>query len=151
MRILLASGIVGLLAIAACWREASCLSTSFGGSQAQAEQAKDVRAGTALAKLVEETQGHPLMKGAAAPSTSTGRRIRSDIPTWLRAHYMRNHSQVLTAANSKDPTGGFPLALESLYVWMLRHQDLQPPPAPPARAAAPAVAVGQNLRISAQN
>jgi len=57
---------------------------------------------------------------------------------------------VLVAANAPDPTGGFPLALDSLYVWMLRNQDLQPPPAPKVLAAA-AVMVGQNLRISGQN
>ncbi len=129
-----------------------CLATDSGGGQPPPPggQAEKVRPGTALAKLVAEVQQHPAAKIAAAVMTNTGHRIRSDIPTWLRAHYVRNHGHVLVAANAPDPTGGFPLALDSLYVWMLRNQDLQPPPAPKVLAAA-AVMVGQNLRISGQN
>src|SRR5262249_35181525 len=56
-----------------------------------------------------------------------------------------------TAAKAKDPTGGFSLGLESLYAWMLRNQDLQPPPAPKTAAAAKAkVEGGKNPRISGQ-
>ena len=46
-----------------------------------------------------------------------------------------------------DSTGGYPMALDTLYVWMLRHQDLQPSPAPEFRAAV-APEVGLNLKIS---
>lgn len=108
-----------------------------------------IRPGTALAQLVAGLEQQHLT-AAAAPTTSNGRKIKIEIPPWLRAHYMRNHPQVLTAANAKDPTGGFPLALENLGSWMLRHQDLQPPPAPEA-AANVGVWVGSNIRISGQS
>jgi len=130
----------------------ACLFTCSGGGQepAQKGQAVMIEPGSALAKLIAEVDKHPLAMIAKAKKTNAGHRIKSDIPSWLRAHYMRNHPQVLTAANAKDPTGGFPLALDSLYVWMLLHQNLLPPPAPTAVAATP-VEVGPNLRISGQN
>jgi hypothetical protein len=103
-----------------------------------------IKPGTALAALVKDSSQH--MALLAAPQK--GLRLKVDIPLWLRAHYRRNHTEMLTAARPNDPTGGFPLALESLYVWMLHHQDLQPSPAGPAAAPTRAVAVGKNLRIS---
>jgi hypothetical protein len=133
---------------------AVALSPDRGGGQppAKGKQAAKIQPGTALAKLVAEAQQHPVAAMAAAPKTLAGHRIRTDIPTWLRAHYLRNHpqAQALAAANARDPTGGFPLALDSLYAWMLLHQNLQPPPEPPA-AAATQILVGQNLRISGQH
>lgn len=133
---------------------AFCLSlfTPFSQQKLAAQQpgAGQIRPGTALAKLVGESEAHSVRTLAAAASTNTGRRIKTDIPVWLRAHYMRNHPHVLAAANSPDPTGGFPLALENLYVWMLLHQDLQPA-AGEISTAAPTATVGQNLRISGQN
>jgi hypothetical protein len=106
-----------------------------------AQQDPKVRPGTVLARLVAEASSHPEMLAIAAEAPP-----RIDIPAWLRAHYRRNHSEMSTVAVQSDPTGGYPIALESLYVWMLRHQDLQPSPAPELRAAAPSV--GQNRRIS---
>jgi hypothetical protein len=105
-----------------------------------AQDAK-VRAGTALAKLVAEASSHSemIVTGAAPPP-------RIDIPSWLAAHYRRNHSEIPKVAVQLDPTGGYPMALESLYVWMLLHQDLQPSPAPALRSATPSV--GPNQRIS---
>jgi hypothetical protein len=100
-----------------------------------------VREGTALAKLVAEATSHSEMVVTAA-----GAPPRIDIPPWLAAHYRRNHSEMKKVAVQRDPTGGYPMALESLYVWMLLHQDLQPSPAPQLTAAEPAV--GQNLRVS---
>jgi hypothetical protein len=126
--------------LAAVW-----LCAGRGAGQPQPPQ---IQPGTALAKLVAESKQHPLAVAAAAPKTSSGHAIRTDLPVWLRAHYMRNHPQTLTAAKAKDPTGGFPLALDSLYVWMLLNQDLKPPAPPELAAAAPKVAVGQNVRIS---
>ena len=127
------------------------LSLGAKGSQPPAEgQREKVRPGTELARLIAEVQQHPVAALANVNTTATGHRIRSDIPAWLRAHYMRNHPHVLAAAQAKDPTGGFPLALDSLYVWMLGHQELQPSPAPRFLAAAQ-VNVGPNLRISGQS
>jgi hypothetical protein len=68
----------------------------------------------------------------------------------LAAHYRRNHSELPKAALQLDPTGGYPLVLENLYVWMLRNQDLKAPPAPEFKAAS-AVTVGPNVRISGAN
>jgi hypothetical protein len=138
------------LAPAALLLAAVCLSADRGDGQPPpgGKQAAKIQPGTALAKLVAEAQQHPVATVAAAAKTGTGHRIRSDIPAWLRAHYMRNHPNVLAAANARDPTGGFPLALDSLYAWMLRHQNLQPSPEP--QATATAVTVGQNRRISGQ-
>jgi len=104
-----------------------------------------IRQGTALARLVEEANAHgPEMALAAAGGSKV------DIPHWLAAHYRRNHSELPKAALQLDPTGGYPLALENLYSWMLLHQDLQPSPAPETKAAV-APSVGPNLKISGDN
>jgi hypothetical protein len=109
-----------------------------------AEQAR-IREGTALAKLVAEvsTNTPEMTVAAAAPP-------KLDIPPWLAAHYRRNHSELPKAALQLDPTGGYPLVLENLYVWMLRNQDLKAPPAPEFKAAS-AVTVAPNVRISGAN
>jgi hypothetical protein len=104
-----------------------------------------IRPDTALAKLVQEASGHgPEMTIAAAGGSKV------DIPRWLAAHYRRNHSELPKAALQLDPTGGYPLALENLFSWMLLHQDLQPSQAPEAKAAS-APSVGANLKISGDN
>ena len=105
-----------------------------------------IRAGTELARLVREVEPH---KALFSPAEKA-QRIRVDIPDWLRAHYRRNHPAMRTAVRELDPTGGYPLALESLYIWMLYHQDLQPSPPPPASMPLRIAAVGSNLRISAR-
>ena len=107
-----------------------------------------IRPGTALARLVGQAETHVSL---LAPH-QVGRRLKVDIPVWLRSHYRRNHVEMLTAVHANDPTGGFPMALESLYLWMLKHQDLQPVPAP-ALAQQPALAatVGKNVKISGQS
>ena len=108
-----------------------------------AEQAR-IREGTALAKLVAEvsTNTPEMTVAAAAP-------LKLDIPPWLAAHYRRNHSELPKAALQLDPTGGYPLVLENLYVWMLRNQDLKAPPAPESKAAS-AVTVGPNVKSRAR-
>jgi hypothetical protein len=105
-----------------------------------------IREGTALAKLVAETRTHEPEMALAAPVAT----IKLDIPPWLAAHYRRNHSEMPKAALQLDPTGGYPLVLENLHVWMLLHQDLQPPPAPELKEAA-APSVGPNVNISGKH
>jgi hypothetical protein len=120
------------------------LSSVANGLRAQPPTAQiPIRDGTALAKLVAESKGHAVFTAASVPVVGA----KVDIPTWLRAHYRRNHTEMLRVASRPDPTGGYPLALESLHAWMLLHQDLQPSPEPQAKAAAPATA-GANVRIS---
>ena len=145
MRRLLLGLFVTLLGVMICF-------TGDSGST-QPEPSKEpikIIPGSALAKLIGESKDHPLAKVADVTKLKNGQTIRSDIPVWLRAHYMRNHPQVKAAANAKDRTGGFPLALENLYVWMLLHQDLKPSPAPKDAAVGPVV-TGQNVRISGNN
>lgn len=109
-----------------------------------------IRAGTALSALVTEADSRAFMLGAATGGGAP--EPRSNLPRWLLAHYRRNHPEMLAAAaGPADPTGGFPLALESLYVWMLRHQDLQPSPVGAAVVPTKAIAVGGNVRASGQN
>lgn len=118
----------------------------IGGDHATGAEQIPVRPDTALAKLIQESSSHtPEMTIAAAGGSKV------DIPRWLAAHYRRNHSELPKAALQLDPTGGYPLALENLYSWMLLHQDLQPSQAPEAKAAAAGSSVGPNLRVSGDN
>src|ERR1043165_4510901 len=95
----------------------------LGAAIAQgAQPAIAVRPNTPLAKLEAESRQNPTFLSAAPSGTET----KVEIPQWLKAHFRRNHSEFLRVAAPTDPTGGYPLALESLYAWMLRHQDLQP-------------------------
>jgi len=103
----------------------------------------EIREGTALAKLVAETTTHGPEMALAVKTPS----IKLDIPSWLAAHYRRNHSEMPKAAMQLDPTGGYPLVLENLHAWMLLHQDLKPSE-PPAFKAAAGASVGQNIKIS---
>ena len=131
--------------------------------------------GTALAALVDEARQNVVheeatrnavsvreivKKAAEVANADVPENITIDIPLWLQAHYLRNHPEVRPRARAAagfskvavahaevpDPTGGFPLALESVHTWMLLHQDLQPSPV--TKAAAPKAVVGPNLRIS---
>src|SRR3954467_6411717 len=77
---------------------------------ASAEEIK-IRPDTALARLVAEVNSQTEITLAAAPVT----RGKLDIPQWLLAQYRRNHSEMPRVAVQLDPTGGYPMALESLY------------------------------------
>jgi hypothetical protein len=101
-----------------------------------------IKPGSALAQLVRESGAH------VSALAITPKRFRTEIPDWLRAHYRRNHSEMRLAARAKDPTGGFPLALENLYIWMLHHQNLKPAAAPAAVGPGKITSVGANWRIS---
>src|SRR5689334_10720423 len=110
---------------------------------ATSAQETKIRPDTALARLVAEVSSQREVTLAAAPVP----RGKLDIPQWLLAQYRRNHSEMPKVAAQLDPTGGYPMALETLYAWMLRHQDLQASPAPEFKAAV-APSVGRNLKIS---
>jgi hypothetical protein len=121
------------------------LSTPPGNSQTEPLK---IRQGTELAKLRDDAMQNAVFAAAAAPIP--GAKVK--IPAWLRAHYRRNHADFLRiAAAPSDPTGGYPLALETLYAWMLRHQDLKSSSEPAERARATSVNVGENTRISGNN
>jgi hypothetical protein len=75
--------------------------------------------GTALEKLVLENQDFSLLRAEEAHD-----RLR--LPPWLRVYWRKQHPEMTVSEG--DPTGGYPLALRDLYVWMTSHQDLRPEP-----------------------
>src|SRR5436853_2170126 len=114
-------------------------------STARAVGAIPIQDGTALARLVAEVSE---TKAATAITPQALGGVNIHIPSWLRLHYRRNHTEATRAVAPSDPTGGYPLALETLYAWMLLHQYLKA--SPPLALVAPAPAVGQNICISGQ-
>jgi hypothetical protein len=76
--------------------------------------------GTALEKLIIENQDFSLLGAEEAHD-----RLR--LPPWLRVYWRKQHPEMTASAG--DPTGGYPLALRDLYMWMTTHQDLKPEPA----------------------
>jgi hypothetical protein len=73
--------------------------------------------GSTLEKLIRENQNFEML----APEEAHDK-LR--LPPWLRVHWRKKHPELRHAAH--DPTGGYPLALRDLYLWMLQHQDLEP-------------------------
>ncbi len=72
--------------------------------------------GSALAKLIADNQDFSMLRPEEVQD-----RLR--LPPWLRVHWRKNHSDYTYIPG--DPTGGYPLALRDIYVWMKRHPDLQ--------------------------
>jgi hypothetical protein len=83
------------------------------------EQLKEsnVKKGSALEKLVKNNQDFAMLW----PQEATDK-LR--IPLWLRVHFRKNHPEL--EFDPKDATGGYPLALRDLYLWMIQNQDLKP-------------------------
>src|SRR5262249_37808459 len=106
-----------------------------------------IKKGSELEKLVREVERHEVTaavakhKAMVAAVAPAGRRSKVDVPDWLKAHYLRNHPEARVAALAapEDPTEGLPMALESLYEWMLLPQDLRPTEPRAAAAAAPTI------------
>ena len=82
------------------------------------EQLKEsnVRKGSALEKLIKDNQDFSMLRSEEATD-----RLR--LPPWLRVHFRKNHPEIEFVPN--DPTGGYPLALRDLYLWMIHNQDLK--------------------------
>jgi hypothetical protein len=82
------------------------------------EQLKEsnVGKGSALEKLVKDNQDFSMLRSEEATDT-----LR--LPPWLRVHFRKNHPEL--AFDPNDPTGGYPLALRDLYLWMIHNQDLK--------------------------
>jgi hypothetical protein len=100
--------------------------------------------GSALARLVKNNQEFHLL---AAANRAPG---KIDVPLWLKVYYRKQHPKM--KLRPKDPTQGYPLALESVHRWMLTHQDLQPARAPVPGQPIATLSAGTNRRISgAQN
>jgi len=90
-------------------------------AQAQSE-ATDRLAGTALERLIRENQDFELLN----PEEAVNDKI--ELPPWLRVAFRKAHARDEFEYRADDPTGGYPLALDALYEWMLNHPDLEPGP-----------------------
>lgn len=75
--------------------------------------------GSALAKLIAANQDFSMLRPEEADDTL-------GLPPWLRVHWRKHHPDYTYAPG--DPTGGYPLALKDLYIWMRQHPDLKPEP-----------------------
>jgi hypothetical protein len=71
---------------------------------------------TALAKLVRENQDFSVLRAAETHD-------RLPVPLWLRVWWRKAHPDSEYLAT--DATGGYPLALQEVYEWMLTHPDLK--------------------------
>jgi hypothetical protein len=103
-------------------------------------QRDHVKPGSALERLIRDNQDLHLLRAEEA-GDGLG------IPSWLRVLWRKAHPGLAVAAN--DPTGGYPLILQEVYVWLLSHQDLVTGPLP-AEAAPQGklLTLGSNLRVS---
>jgi hypothetical protein len=86
----------------------------------QLEESK-VAPGSALEKLILDNQNFDILFPQEAHD-----KIR--VPLWLRVQFRKNHPELTFQPG--DPTGGYPMALRDLYIWMLAHQDLVAETAP---------------------
>jgi hypothetical protein len=98
--------------------------------------------GSALARLVQNNQEFHLMADTNLAAS------KIDVPDWLKVYYRKQHPKM--TSRPKDPTQGYPMALENVYRWMLTHQDLLPARAPEPRAPIATLSAGTNRRISGQ-
>jgi hypothetical protein len=73
--------------------------------------------GSALAKLIASNQDFSMLRSEEAHD-----KLR--LPSWLRVHWRKNHPDYNYIPG--DPTGGYPLALRDMYIWMKLHPDLKP-------------------------
>jgi hypothetical protein len=80
-------------------------------------RASKVIPGSALEKLIRENQDFDRLRPEEAHD-------KLGLPPWLRVYWWKQHPELRVPAH--DPTGGYPLALRDLYLWMLEHQDLEP-------------------------
>jgi len=93
-----------------------------GGSQSPwptlDEQLREAGApqGSALAKLIADNQDFSMLRAEEAQD-----KLR--LPPWLRVHWRKNHPDYTYIPG--DPTGGYPLALRDMYIWMTLHPDLK--------------------------
>ena len=86
-------------------------------AQAQSEPIARL-AGTALERFIRENQDFELLSPEERPNDKIG------LPLWVRVAWRKAHPELEYRAG--DPTGGYPLALDALYEWMLAHPDLEP-------------------------
>ena len=82
------------------------------------EQLKEsnVKKNSALEKLIKDNQNFAMLRPEEAAD-----KLR--LPLWLRVHFRKAHPEL--DFKPDDPTGGYPLALRDLYLWMIHNQDLK--------------------------
>jgi hypothetical protein len=71
--------------------------------------------GSALEQLIQENQDFSVLRPEELHDN-----LR--LPLWLRVYWRKQHPEV--KYRDGDPTGGYPLSLRDIYLWMLRFQDL---------------------------
>jgi hypothetical protein len=98
-----------------------------------------VKPGSQLEKLIRANQDFNLLRPDEA-------RDGNPLPPWLRVLWRKGHPQGRYSAS--DPSGGYPLVLQEVHVWMLTHQDLQPAAADPPRPAGRVASETAEQRIS---
>jgi hypothetical protein len=72
--------------------------------------------GTALEQLIRDNQDFSLLRPEEANDN-----LR--LPPWLRVYWRKQHPE--STPSPGDPTGGYPLALRDVYLWMIEHQNLE--------------------------
>jgi hypothetical protein len=73
--------------------------------------------GSALAELIAANQDFSILRPEEAHD-------RLGLPPWLRVYWQKNHPDYTYIPG--DPSGGYPLALKDMYIWMVRNQSLKP-------------------------
>ncbi|HEY0514559.1 MAG TPA: hypothetical protein VGH73_21840 [Thermoanaerobaculia bacterium] len=97
---------------------------------------------SALEALIAANQDFSLLRPEEA-------RDRIRVPLWLRVLWRRAHPEMVYSA--KDPTGGYPLALEEVHEWVLAHPDLvSGPPERDAQASDPDAVSARTLLIAGE-
>src|SRR5438105_1309521 len=113
-RLVLLSLVLPLITLA--WRPAPA-------AAADPEEQPTIAPGSALAQLIKNNSEPMIL---AAVHASPG---KVDVPAWLKVYYRKQHPRRVLPKKKTDPTQGYPLALEHIYAWMLKHQDLKASPA----------------------
>jgi len=126
--------------IAAAGLAAAAPPTVHWPSVAEQLQNDHVRSGSALERLIRGNQDFQLLRADEATDNR-------GIPPWLRVYWRKAHPELTYRAD--DPSGGYPLVLKDIYVWMIYHQDLVvSSPQAAAVEVEKSLTVGANQRIS---
>jgi len=88
----------------------------------------NIRRGSALEQLVRDNQDFHMLRPEEAHD-------RIDIPLWLRVYWRKTHPG--SQHHPGDPTGGYPLVLDTVLAVMLANQDNPTGSKPPAGPAGP--------------
>jgi len=108
-------------------------------SVAEQLQKDHVEPGSALEQLIRNHQDFDILRPDEAKDDR-------GIPPWLRVFWREAHPELTYRAD--DPSGGYPLVLKDIYVWMIHHQDLVAGELQEEAAPEEDLTIGSNQRIS---